>query len=72
MAYPTKESNDREGGSPNEEESERLGDYVEDTKDQDMPSGDTGPYTDRNHPHQDAQNRQPGDHPHKHLVQGDR
>lgn len=73
MAYPTKESNDKEGGSPNKADSEKLGQFVEDTQDYDMPDhGDdsVGDYVDRNHPHMQPDNRKTGDHPHKDLNYG--
>lgn len=75
MAYPTAKSNDREGGSPSKAESERTADYMDETKDIDDPENDhdeddkdVGEYVDRKHPHQDSEDRQTGDHPHKHLT----
>ena len=73
MAYPTKESNDKEGGSPSQAESDRLGQYVEDTKDYDEPDHDddsVGAYVEREHPHMQPDNRKAGDHPHKDLSFG--
>jgi hypothetical protein len=77
MAYPTR--NNPLGGSPNQDEREEVGNYMEDTKNYDDPQADSrdtdgqydqvtvGPYTDRKHPHQDSQDRNTGDHPHQDL-----
>jgi hypothetical protein len=82
MAYPTRESNNKEGGSPNEAERQKVGDYVEKTKNQDEPQADSqdtdgqydqvtvGPYVDRAHPHAQPEDRKAGDHPHKDYVPG--
>lgn len=74
MAYPTRESNNNEGGSPNETERTAVGDYMEATKQADAKDTDgqydqttVGPYVDREHPHSKKENRDPGDHPHKDL-----
>lgn len=72
MAYPTKESNDSEGGTPSQSQSKALGDFVQSETQADSRDTDgqydqvtVGPLTDRSHPHQNAEDRKPGDHPHK-------
>ena len=71
MAYPTKESNDREGVSDSKPLADQAdADIQADAKDTDgqYDQVTVGPHVDRAHPHQNAEDRKAGDHPHKHLA----